>query len=198
MFSSVCNIVNQRPIAIKNYTEEDYHAITPNDILLQRSKNTVPGVAYATEESVTRRQQVLKEIEDLWWQQWISQALPFLVPFKKWRSEERNVREQDIVLVHYGRSVTKGDYRLARVSKVHPDVHGRVRTVTVVFRKRDIREKLLPYVGKPLEHMTIGVQRLAVIFPAEEQVETGDTVVGDKDTEETVVGDKVAEENVVE
>ena len=198
LFSSVCNIVNQRPIAIKNYTEEDYHAITPNDLLLQRSKNTVPGVAYATEESVTRRQQVLKEIEDLWWQQWISQALPFLVPYKKWRSEERNVRERDIVLVHYGKSVTKGDYRLARVSKVHPDVHGRVRTVTVVFRKRDTREKLLPYVGKPMEHMTIGVQRLAVIFPAEEQVETGDTVVGDKDTEETVVGDKVAEENVVE
>ena len=67
-------------------------------------------------------------------------------------------------------------------------MHGRVRTVTVVFRKRDIREKLLPYVGKPMEHMTIGVQRLAVIFPAEEQVETGDTVIGDK----------VAEGNVVE
>jgi hypothetical protein len=36
MFSSVTNIVNQRPIAVKSFTEEDGHAITPNDLLRQR------------------------------------------------------------------------------------------------------------------------------------------------------------------
>ena len=67
LFSSVSNVINQRPIGIRNYADEDYHAITPNDLLLQRCKNTVPGVQYAEEGSFAKRLQVL----------------PFLVPYKK-------------------------------------------------------------------------------------------------------------------
>ena len=179
LFSSVANVVNQRPIAVQSYTEDDIHAICPNDLLLQRSKNTVPGVQYAEEETVTRRQQVMKEIEDTWWRQWIVQALPHLVPFKKWRQEFRSVKKGDIVLILYDRNIGKGDYRLARVQEVYPDVHGVVRTVRVGFRRRNAREASLPYVVKPLEEMDLGVQRLAVISPIEEQ--TGnESCQGDK------------------
>jgi len=52
-------------------------------------------------------------------------------------------------------------------------------------------EKSLPYVGKPMEQMTIGVQRLAVVFPAEEQVDMEGAVVGDEVTGDTVVRDNV-------
>ena len=65
LFSSVANTVNQRPIGVKNFTDEDFEAITPNDLLLQRSKNVVPGVCYEEGESLTRRQQVMQEIEKL-------------------------------------------------------------------------------------------------------------------------------------
>ena len=34
LFSRVANIVNNRPIAVRNFTEGDIHAITPNDLLL--------------------------------------------------------------------------------------------------------------------------------------------------------------------
>ena len=136
LFSSVANVVNQRPIAVQNYTEEDYHAICPNDLLLQRSKNTVPGVQYAEEETVTRRQQVMKEIEDTWWRQWIVQALPHLVPFKKWRQEFRSVKKGDIVLVLYDRSIGKGDYRLARVQEVNPDVR-----VATKYQYNDLKRR---------------------------------------------------------
>ena len=54
---------------------------------------------------------------------------------------------------------------------MHPDVHGNVRTVTVGLRKRDSREAAMPYVPKPLEEIVLGVQRLAVICPLEEQQE---------------------------
>ena len=81
LFSSVADIVNQRPIAMKNFTEEDYCVITPNGLLLQRSKNVVPGVRYLEEESLTQRQQLMKELEDTWWRMWITQVLPFLVPY---------------------------------------------------------------------------------------------------------------------
>ena len=33
LFANVANIVNQRPIGVKSFTEEDVHAITPNDLM---------------------------------------------------------------------------------------------------------------------------------------------------------------------
>jgi hypothetical protein len=165
----VANIVNQRPIAIRSFTEEDIHAITPNDLLLQRSKNTVPGVVYGTDDSITKRQEAMRELEEMWWNQWIVQALPHLVPYKRWKTEHRSLCVGDIVLVLYEKKVGKGTYRLGRVTSVHPDSHGVVRTVTVGMRKTDKREKLLPYVAKPLVEVKLGIQRVAVICPVEEQ-----------------------------
>ena len=131
LFSSVANIINQRPIAAKTFTDEDFYAITPNDLLLQRTKNSVPGVAYSTDESITRRQETMREIEQAWWDQWLTQVFPNLVPFKRWKIEHRNIQPKDIVLVLYERKVVKGSYRLGRILSVHPDIHGKVRTVTV-------------------------------------------------------------------
>ena len=46
VFSSVANIVNMRPIAVRSFTVEDLHGICPNDLLLQRTTNSVPGLTY--------------------------------------------------------------------------------------------------------------------------------------------------------
>ena len=89
---------------------------------------------------------------------------------KKWKTEHRSLCVGDIVLVLYEKKVGKGTYRLGRVTDVHPDIHGVVRTVTVGLRKTDKREKLLPYVPKPLVEIRLGVQRIAVICPVEEQI----------------------------
>ena len=67
----------------------------------------------------------------------------------------------------------KGEYRLARVKEVHPDAHGIVRTATVFMRPRDSREKVTnepPYLkSKPPFELKLGVQRLVVMLPVEEQ-----------------------------
>ena len=102
---------------------------------------------------------------------WVRQALPHLVPFRKWKHEHRSLRPKDIVLVLYSKQVGKGEYRLGRILRVHPDNHGIVRTVTVGLRGKDRSVGTLPYVPKPLEEITLGIQRVAVICPAEEQME---------------------------
>ena len=168
LFSSVANTVNQRPIAIRNFTDEDLHAITPNDLLLGRTKNVVPGAQFSREDSITKRQEVLKELEETWWNQWIVQALPHLVPYKRWKTEHRSLQVGDVVMVLYEKKVGKGEYKLGRVIKVHPDSHGLVRTVTVGMRGKE-SGPVLPYVGKPLQEHKLGVQRIAVICPIEEQ-----------------------------
>ena len=45
--------------------------------------------------------------------------------------------------------------------------------MTVGIRKTNIREPTLSYVARDLEKLTLGVQRLCVICPMEEQTEVG-------------------------
>ena len=101
LFSRVANIVNCRPIAVRNFTEGDIHAITPNDLLLGRTRNSVPGPKYGDNDSLTRRQEVIEELEKTWWHMWIVQVLPQLVPYRRWKTEHRSLRPGDIVLVLY-------------------------------------------------------------------------------------------------
>ena len=75
--------------------------------------------------------------------------------------------------MHYASKVGKGDFRLARVDTVHPDKHGVVRTVTVKMRPRDGREKVSaapPHLRpKAPTLLSLGVQRICMILPVEEQ-----------------------------
>ena len=146
--SKVADTVNNRPIAARSYTEDDFHAITPNDLILQRSRNLVPGANYCTEENLTKRQQVMKELEDAWWSQWLVQAFPHMIPYKRWKHEKRSLRPGDIVQVLYDKKVGKGIYRLGRIIDVHPDSHGIVHTVTVGMKRLDKREVSLPYLPR--------------------------------------------------
>ena len=61
------------------------------------------------------------------------------------------------------------DYRLARVIEVLPDDQGLVRTVRVCYRKKDKRDKTLPYKPKQLTEELVSVQRLSVLLPVSEQ-----------------------------
>ena len=126
----------------------------------------------------------------MWWQQWLTQVLSHLVPYRRWKIEFRPLRIGDIVLVNYDRKLKKPEYKLAKILDVHPDGHGIVRTVTVGLRRSNVREKSLPYVGKPLERMKIGVQRLAVVCPIEEQIlaDGGNQVADRHGDAESVVG----------
>ena len=64
LFSSVANIMNQVPIAVKSFTEEDAHAITPNDLLRQRIKLGVQRIAdiCPVEEQVISDNRVQEEV----------------------------------------------------------------------------------------------------------------------------------------
>ena len=69
----------------------------------------------------------------------------------------------------YYPSSINDDYRLAKIIETFPDEKGLVRTVRVAYRKRDKREKLLPYKAKPLTEELVAVQRLSVLLPVSEQ-----------------------------
>ena len=107
-------------------------------------------------------------MEQLWWDQWIVQVFPNLVPYKRWKTERRNPQPNDIVLILYDKKVSKGEYRLGRILRTYPDTHGVVRTVVVGMRGK-ARDRSATYTPQALDEYRLGVQRIAVICPVEEQ-----------------------------
>ena len=73
------------------------------------------------------------------------------------------------MLIKYEQSLGSDRYRLGRIGEVHPDMHGKVRTVTVMTRDRRKASREKAGVCRAgLTQIQLPVQRLVVILPAGE------------------------------
>ena len=174
LLAKISHSINSRPLGIgstsQDSQQEDFLSpLTPNQLLLGKTDDEAPPLDYDETDSHTARLAYVSAVYGAWWNAWYQQVLPTLVPYKKWRKEVRNLEVGDIVYMYYPNSI-KDHYRLARVLETLPDEKGLVRTVRVGYRKRNKREKSLPYKAKPLTEELVAVQRLSVLLPASEQV----------------------------
>ena len=166
--------INSRPIGVGNVSHSSQQddclsVITPNQLLLGRTGDTSPAIDYKEEDGrFTKRLAYVTTVYDAWWSRWIKLVLKTLVPIRRWRKAKRNLCEGDVVLIEYANPV-KDEYRVGRILKVHPDSSGLVRTVTIAYRKRDIRESPEQYKSKPLVQEKMAVQRLSLLVPISEQ-----------------------------
>ena len=166
--------VNSRPLGVSNMShsnqQEDFlSVVTPNQLLLGRTEEAAPPLDYKEEDGkFTRRLAYVSAVYDTWWSRWIRQVLPTLVPIRRWRKAKKNLCVGDVVMVEYPNAL-KDDYRVGRITQTHPDSSGLVRTVTVEYRKRDVREDPMVYKSKPLVKEEMSVQRLVLLVPIAEQ-----------------------------
>ena len=58
---------------------------------------------------------------------------------------------------------------MGRIIDIHPDERGLVRSVTVKYRKKSSREKTEIISSKNITIERIGIQRIVIILPLEEQ-----------------------------
>lgn len=176
LLATVAAIINTRPLAIKSLAGDNYVSISPRDVLLGRAGRSCKAVVEMTNISVTDEDNVDLKLVDinqrklvtLWWEAWVEQSFPQLVPRAKWHYTTRSCCIGDIGHVRYDAVVGKIGWRLARVSEVFPDHKGVVRTITVVMRPTRMKESS-DYVVLPPKTLTIAVQRFAVLLPQEEQ-----------------------------
>ena len=187
LLSRAAYLINSRPLNVRRTGGEEYYSITANDFLLGRAARS-PGDLERLElgEEETKVETVISQQEELartWWTSWVSKCFPDLVPRTKWKTVYRNLRQGDICHIKYASKHAAPAYRLCRVSRVCPDQEGRVRTVQVSMRPRQQGDSgKAVYINKELQVLEVGVQRLAVILPVEEQQrshkEQGDDVEG--------------------
>ena len=146
--------------------------LTPNHLLLGRASIDVPDLDYDESNKFSARLSYVQGVFKSWWNRWIVDVLPTLVPCRRWKNIRKNLNEEDIVMMHYDGNLSD-DYRIARVVKAYRDKKGLVRTAKVAFRKRDRREPADMYWKKPLSTEIVAVQRLSLLQAVDEPIPTG-------------------------
>ena len=177
LLAKISYSVNSRPLSIKaispNSQQEDMMMpLTPNHLLLGRATIDVPDLEYEESNKFSARMSYVQQVYKVWWEKWIQDILPTLVPCKRWKDIKKNLKVDDIVMMKYEGNMSN-DYRLARVKEVFPDKKGLVRTVKVSFRRRDKRETGDNYWKKPLVEELVSIQRLALLQVASEPLPSG-------------------------
>jgi hypothetical protein len=147
----VANLVNQRPIGGPTSDPDDGAYLCSNDMLLGRASPEVPQGPFQETKNQRKRVQFVQKIVDSFWRRWTRDVFPLLVPRKKWNSERRNVRVNDVVVVQDGTAI-RGKWRVGRVIEVYPGNDKKVRNVKVKTASGEY--------SRP-------VQKIAVIHPAE-------------------------------
>ena len=174
-FLEVAAIMNRRPIAVRYASADDWHAISPSDVLLGRAHWRRPDLSdlphLPQDLAIQRALSHQQEVVAAWREQWLAQALPEMIPRTAWKQEHRSAKVGDIGHIIYKSSLGKSAYRLCKIVTVSPDSHGVVRTCTVAFRPRHRAEKGQRYLAKEPLQMQIGVQRFAVLLPLELQTD---------------------------
>ena len=174
LLARAADVINNRPLGLRHHGSgsPDLCVITPN-LLLQGSRTCIAethGNDFAKDmANLSLRLEFVEKSFEEWWKLWISAVWPSLVPYKRWRTDERNVRPEDIVLVWYNKTYSKPEFRRGVVLRVMPDDKGRVRTVVVGVRPRHKADRGKPYQSKRLDELTLPVQRISVLLAAEER-----------------------------
>ena len=151
-FMEVANLVNQRPIGRIPNDPDDGSYICPNNILMGRATPEAPQGPFRETKNPRHRVEYVQQIVDSFWKCWIRDVFPALVPLKKWRTEKRNVRVDDIVVLLTDSSAIRGSWKIGRVTEVFPGKDGLVRNIKVKTASGTYRR---------------AVTRISILHPAE-------------------------------
>ena len=109
--------INQRPLGLANTSQnsqqdEQLQPLTPNMMLLGRNSNQSPPLDYNPDERFSSRLAYVASVESSWWEKWIKEVMPTLLPLQRWKIVHENLKVGDIVHLWYEGNI-KDDYRLA-------------------------------------------------------------------------------------
>lgn len=163
VFTEVANLLNERPIGIRPSPEHEVSILTPNMLLLGRSTRVNPG-GYESPVSIYSRVTMVQDVVTAFWKHWTSQYAPTLLLQSKWMHASRPLQVGDVVLVADS-NVLRGEYRVARVSAVHPSDDGILRRVSVSYKLYKTHTSDHKLSGGRDVTVERSVQRLSLLLP---------------------------------
>lgn len=182
ILARAADIICQRPLGIAHHSgaEPGYTVLTPNSLIKnQRTSHFSPPDEVLEDQPRDRFTRRMREQEDTitdWWNIWFRHVFASLIPVKKWRTAERNIREGDVAMLLFEHKFSAADYRMCRVIKAFKDSdqdnsedEPLVRTCVVEVAPKGTRSIIYPSPKYRLTKMTVPVQRLCVYLPIEEQ-----------------------------
>ncbi|CAI5660401.1 unnamed protein product [Oreochromis niloticus] len=124
-------IVNSRPITKASTDPNDLEALTPNHLLLLKTKPLMPpGVFQKGDVYGRRRWRKVQYMSDLFWKRWVKEYLPQLQERQKWQRIGRNFIPGDVV-IDVDDSAPRNPWETGRVVEAISDGKGLVRQIRV-------------------------------------------------------------------
>lgn len=122
-------ILNDRPITKMSDDSMDLEALTPNHLLLLKTKPILPPGLFAKEDLYSRRRwKQVQYMADLFWKRWTQEYLPLIQERQRWSTVKRSFAPGDIVLV-VDSTAPRGSWLMGRILETKADAKGLVRTV---------------------------------------------------------------------
>ena len=162
------NLVNERPIGRHPTDPSDGVYLCPNQLLLGRASSRAPAGPFKEPSKTSQRYLLVENITNSFWRQWTRDFFPSLLVRHKWHTAKRNVKIGDVVIIQDAKQL-RGNWRLARVSKVMPSDDGQVRRVELQYKNEKPGEAANKYTGVRFTTIERPIQRLVVIVPVDEQ-----------------------------
>lgn len=124
-------IINSRPITRASSDLNDLEALTPNHLLLLKTKPSLPpGVFKRDDQYVRRRWKQVQYLADIFWKRWCKEYLTQLQERQRWSIIGRNLHVGDVVLI-VDETSPRSSWPLGKVVETFPDRKGLVRQVKV-------------------------------------------------------------------
>lgn len=152
------NIVNERPIGVKNKNIDDGNFLCPNNLILGRASIRVPSGPFTNNPSFRKRNLFIQKLADAFWKVWLRDYFPCLMIRQKWHIKKRQVCVGDVVIVKDANAI-RGDWQIGQVEKVYCGNDQ-------ICRKVDVRYKVP--INKKCSIMRRAVQSIVVLLPTEE------------------------------
>lgn len=135
------HIVNSRPLTHVSSDNRDPEALTPNHFLIGSSSGSPVLGEFDKSDLIGRKQwRVAQALADNFWNRWVREYLPGLLPRSGIQEEITPIRVGDVVIVVDG-TLPRNSWPKGITEKVFPGLDGRIRVVDVktipgVMRRR--------------------------------------------------------------
>lgn len=137
-------IVNARPLTKLSDDPDDLTPLSPNTLLLMRTTDSVPpGASCAS--SYRSRWKFVQHLANQFWSRFVKEYVVELNNRAKWAKCVQNLEVGELVIVSE-KKLPRGLWPLGKIVEVHPGRDGKVRSVTVQTKCKQLKRPIVDLV----------------------------------------------------